>query len=357
MSGIVLKDLVKAFGDFTAVKGINLEIRDGEFLIMVGPSGCGKTTTLNMISGLVVPTSGEVIIGERVMTHTEPGERELGMVFQDLALFPHMSVFENIAFGLRVKATPETEINERVRKAAEAMHIEQLLGKRPSQCSGGEAQRVALARTIITNPSVYLMDEPLSSLDAKLRVDMRTELKGLHERLGGTFVYVTHDQAEAMTMAERIVVMSDGQIEQLGGPLDIYRKPISRFVAGFFGTPTMNFLDGEIVAENGGPVFVAEQIRVPLANSTPASLADRKATLGVRSEHVIAGDQGSMAGRVSLIEPLGDATLVFFEYGGGSRLVAKIDPDRPVGRGDNLSFDFDAENCHLFDTDSGARLN
>ncbi len=357
MARIVLKDLVKKFGNFTAVKGINLEIRDGELLIMVGPSGCGKTTTLNMISGLVVPTSGEVTIGERVVTHTEPGERGLGMVFQDLALFPHMSVFENIAFGLRVKKAPDQEVNERVRQAAEAMHILPLLDKRPSQCSGGEAQRVALARTIITNPSVYLMDEPLSSLDAKLRVDMRTELKGLHERLGGTFVYVTHDQAEAMTMAERIVVMSGGQIEQLGGPLDIYRKPVSRFVAGFFGMPTMNFLEGEIVAENGGPVFVAEQIRVPLANGMSAGLAGREATLGVRSEHVIAGDQGSMAGRVILIEPLGDATLVFFEYGGGSRLVAKVDPDRPFRPGDNFSFAFEADKCHLFDTDSGARLN
>lgn len=356
MAGIVLKDLVKQFGNFTAVKEINLEIRDGEFLIMVGPSGCGKTTTLNMISGLVTPTSGDITIGERLVTQTEPGERGLGMVFQDLALFPHMSVFENIAFGLRVKNTPDQEVKERVRQAAEAMHILPLLDKRPSQCSGGEAQRVALARTIITNPSVYLMDEPLSSLDAKLRVDMRTELKGLHERLGGTFVYVTHDQAEAMTMAERIVVMSSGQIEQLGGPLDIYRKPVSRFVAGFFGMPTMNFLEGEIVAENGGPVFVAEQIRVPLANGTPASLVGRKAALGVRSEHVITGD-GTIGGTVRLIEPLGDATLVFFDYGGPTRLVAKVDPDRSFRPGDNLRFAFDAENCHLFDTDNGARLN
>jgi len=353
---IVLKDLVKAFGDFTAVKGINLEIGDGEFLIMVGPSGCGKTTTLNMISGLVVPTSGEVIIGERVVTHIEPGERGLGMVFQDLALFPHMSVFENIAFGLRVKDTPQPEIDQRVREAAEAMHIEQLLDKRPGQCSGGEAQRVALARTLVTNPAVYLMDEPLSSLDAKLRVDMRTELKGLHKRLSGTFVYVTHDQAEAMTMADRIVVMNGGQIEQLGGPLDIYRKPASRFVAGFFGTPTMNFLDGEIAAGDGAPVFVTDAIRAPLSSDLPASLAGRKATLGVRSEHVLAGD-GTIGGTVSLIEPLGDATLVFFDYGGPARLVAKVDPDKVIEPGDNLSFAFDAGNCHLFDTDSGARLN
>ncbi|NNE83052.1 MAG: ABC transporter ATP-binding protein [Alphaproteobacteria bacterium] len=338
------------------MKGINLEINDGEFLIMVGPSGCGKTTTLNMISGLVMPSSGEISIGENDVTHTEPGERGLGMVFQDLALFPHMSVFENIAFGLRVKNTSEQEVKDRVQQAAEAMHIEQLLSKRPGQCSGGEAQRVALARTIVTNPSVYLMDEPLSSLDAKLRIDMRTELKGLHERLSGTFVYVTHDQAEAMTMADRIVVMNGGEIEQLGGPLDIYRKPATRFVAGFFGMPTMNFLDGEIAAVDGAPMFVTDGIKAPLEGDLPANLSGRKATLGVRSEHVLA-TEAENGGKVSLIEPLGDATLVYFDYGGPTRLVSKVDPDRLFAPGDDLTFAFDANNCHLFDADNGARLN
>ena len=195
MARISIKDLVKTFGGYAAVNGINLEIRDGEFLIMVGPSGCGKTTTLNMISGLETPTSGQIVIGNTVVNDLEPGERGLGMVFQDLALFPHMTVFENIAFGLRVKKLPESEITARVTAAAAAVHIEALLDKLPRQCSGGESQRVALARTIVTAPSVFLMDEPLSSLDAKLRVDMRTELKSLHKRLGATFVYVTHDQA------------------------------------------------------------------------------------------------------------------------------------------------------------------
>jgi len=208
---ISLKNLVKHFGNVVAVAGINLEIADGEFLILVGPSGCGKTTTLNMISGLETPTSGEVCIDDRVVNDVDPGERDLGMVFQDLALFPHMSVFENIAFGLRVKKMPEDEIRRLVRKAAETMRIAKLLDKRPSQCSGGEAQRVALARTVVRNPAVFLMDEPLSSLDAKLRVDMRTEIKHLHEQIKATFVYVTHDQAEAMTMADRIVVMRDGE--------------------------------------------------------------------------------------------------------------------------------------------------
>ena len=360
MAGIVLKDLVKEFGSFAAVKGIDLEIHDGEFLILVGPSGCGKTTTLNMISGLVEPTGGDIVIGDRVVTHTEAGERGLGMVFQDLALFPHMTVFENIAFGLRVKNVDADEIRRRVQEAAEAMHIDPLLDKRPGQCSGGEAQRVALARTIVTNPSVYLMDEPLSSLDAKLRVDMRTELKHLHEQLGGTFVYVTHDQAEAMTMADRIAVMNAGRIEQVGGPLDIYRRPVSHFVASFFGVPTMNFLDGTVEEANGAMEFRGAGLTTALDASVDSGLAGRGAVLGVRSEHVLVVDAdtpGATPATVSLIEPLGDATLVFFEHGGARRLVAKVDPDLPAAAGDAIHVTLDTANVHLFDAGNGGRLN
>ena len=360
MAGIVLKDLVKEFGSFAAVKGINLEIHDGEFLILVGPSGCGKTTTLNMISGLVEPTAGDILIGENVVTHTEAGERGLGMVFQDLALFPHMSVFENIAFGLRVKDVAAEEIRRLVNEAADAMHISPLLDKRPSECSGGEAQRVALARTIVTNPSVYLMDEPLSSLDAKLRVEMRTELKHLHEQLGGTFVYVTHDQAEAMTMADRIAVMNAGRIEQLGGPLEIYRRPATHFVAGFFGMPTMNFLDGSVASADGRAEFRGAGLTVALDGSTDAPLGGRDVVLGVRSEHVLVVDAstpGATPATVSLIEPLGDATLLFFEHGGARRMVAKVDPDLPVSVGDGIHVTLDAANLHLFDAGNGDRLN
>ncbi|MGB8434969.1 MAG: ABC transporter ATP-binding protein [Burkholderiales bacterium] len=357
MAQIVLKDVVKQFGAQTAVKGVNLQVRDGEFLIMVGPSGCGKTTTLNMISGLERPTSGEIAIGGQVVNDLEPGERGLGMVFQDLALFPHLTVYENIAFGMRVKKVAEPEIDSRVRAAAEAMHIAALLDKRPAQCSGGESQRVALARTIVTNPSVLLMDEPLSSLDAKLRVDMRTELKRLHDRLSATFVYVTHDQAEAMTMADRIVVMSRGVIEQVGAPLEIYRKPATQFVAGFFGTPTMNFLSGSVEAADGTLMFKTANLRQCLPDGLPGSFAGRNVVLGVRSEHVTVGVNGGTPGTVQLIEPLGAESLVFFEYGGATPLVAKIDPETTLDTGDNLTFAFDPAGFHLFDADSGARLN
>ena len=356
MARIILKDLVKHFGPVVAVAGINLEIRDGEFLILVGPSGCGKTTTLNCISGLERPTSGEVIIGDAVVNDLEPGERQLGMVFQDLALFPHMSVFENIAFGLRVKQVPNDEVRERVLHAARTMRISALLEKQPGQCSGGEAQRVALARTIVTNPSVFLMDEPLSSLDAKLRVDMRTELKHLHEQLKATFVYVTHDQAEAMTMAERIVVMRDGCIQQLGGPLDIYRRPANEFVAGFFGIPTMNFIRGSLEGEEDVLIFRAKSLEQPLPPGTRLENSGKTITLGIRSEHVLVGE-GSKQGRVTLTEPLGDETLVFFEYGGEAALVAKVNPEISLAPGDTVEFEFDLTGFHLFDGETGDRLN
>lgn len=356
MAKIILRDLVKHFGSVVAVNGVNLEVHDGEFLILVGPSGCGKTTTLNCISGLERPTSGEVIIGDVVVNDVEPGERGLGMVFQDLALFPHMSVFENIAFGLRVKEVPNDEVRERVLNAARTMRISSLLEKRPAQCSGGEAQRVALARTIITNPSVFLMDEPLSSLDAKLRVDMRTELKHLHDQLKATFVYVTHDQAEAMTMAERIVVMRDGHIQQSGGPLEIYRRPANEFVGGFFGIPTMNFIQGALEVEAGSFVFRAKNLEQSLAAGIHLENGERAITLGVRSEHVVIG-KGSKQGRVTLTEPMGDETLVFFKYGGDEALVAKVNPEMNLAPGDPIEFEFDIAGFHLFDGETGDRLN
>jgi ABC-type sugar transport system ATPase subunit len=355
VASIALQNLVKTFGTYTAVSGINLDIRDGEFLIMVGPSGCGKTTTLNMISGLETPTSGKIVIGDTVVNDLEPGERGLGMVFQDLALFPHMTVFENIAFGLRVRKLPAAEIMRRVTAAAEAMHIAPLLGKLPRQCSGGESQRVALARTIVTNPAVFLMDEPLSSLDAKLRVDMRTELKRLHGQLKATFIYVTHDQAEAMTMADRIVVMSKGRIEQLGTPLEIYNRPATRFVAGFFGMPTMNFLEGVVEAGAGSSLFRGRGIEQPLPASRSGNLNGGAVSLGVRSEHVLIDGAAQTPGTARLLEPLGDATLVHFDAAEGMSLVAKVPPDTALTPGAPLKFRFAPDHCHLFDAESGQR--
>ncbi len=358
MAEIVLKKLAKTFGAYTAVSGIDLEIRDGEFLIMVGPSGCGKTTTLNMISGLETPTGGEIWIGGNLVNDLEPGERGLGMVFQDLALFPHMNVFENIAFGLRVRKVPETELTARVTAAADAMHIKPLLSKLPRQCSGGESQRVALARTIVTNPSVFLMDEPLSSLDAKLRVDMRTELKRLHAHLKSTFIYVTHDQAEAMTMADRIVVMSKGRIEQLGTPLEIYDRPATQFVAGFFGTPTMNFIEGTMQPAGNEAVFRSGQLQQALPTSSSGVAAGQSVVLGVRAEHVLVNDKGPFSGTVRLLEPLGDSILVHFDGPDSRSLVAKVSArSEPLVPGAPLRFALDASQCHAFDTATAARIN
>jgi ABC-type sugar transport system ATPase subunit len=268
-----------------------------------------------------------------------------------------MTAFENIAFGLRVKKVPEKEIRERVTKAAAAVHIGPLLAKFPRQCSGGESQRVALARTIVTNPSVFLMDEPLSSLDAKLRVDMRTELKALHKRLKATFVYVTHDQAEAMTMADRIVVMSRGRIEQIGTPVEIYKRPATQFVAGFFGTPTMNFLEGTVEVDAGGRKFRAAGIEQPLPDAVPAEIVGRKVVLGVRSEHVLLDSGAPLRGTAQLTEPLGDVTLVYFDYGQSIPLVAKVGPETSLQPGSPLSFRFAPDRCPLFDAGGGMRLH
>ena len=356
MARIKLENLVKTFGpNVTAVAGVNLEIMDGEFMIFVGPSGCGKTTTLNMISGLEQPTSGTVIIGDRVVNDVEPGERGLGMVFQNLALFPHLTVFENMAFGLRVQKVSPAEVHQRVTQSAETFRITHLLSNKPAQCSGGEAQRVALARTTITNPGVLLLDEPLSSLDAKLRIEMRTELKGLHEQLGSTFVYVTHDQAEAMTMADRITVMQSGHIQQIGTPLEIYRRPANLFVAGFFGTPAMNTIQGQAYRDDASG-FRAPHLDLELPKeAVPDAALGREVYLGVRSENVVLGPNGAV-GTVMLTEPLGDVTLVFFSYGGDSRLVAKVDGDCDYRVGDAIRFTCNPSGVLFFDAEQGVRL-
>jgi ABC-type sugar transport system ATPase subunit len=355
VAGIRLERLAKVFGATRAVDGIDLTIPDGEFVVLVGPSGCGKTTTLNMIAGLEIPTSGDIWIGDDRVTEWEPGDRSLGMVFQSLALFPHMTVFDNIAFPLRIKRVAPAEIDRRVRTVSDTVHVGHLLAKRPATLSGGEAQRVALARTLVVEPSVFLMDEPLSSLDAKLRVEMRTEIKRLHDALRSTFVYVTHDQAEAMTMADRIVVMHQGRIQQVGRPLEVYGNPDNRFVAGFFGVPAMNFVEGELRAETGGARFVAQALGLSLPGQR---LGPGPAVLGVRPEHVRLVDGGeSWSAAVSLIEPLGDETLVFLDYGGPSSLVAKVDAEEKLAVGDRRSFTFRRDRIVLFDAATGGRLS
>jgi len=354
VASIRLERLTKVFGATRAVDGIDLAIPDGEFVVLVGPSGCGKTTTLNMIAGLEAPTSGDIWIGDARVTDWEPGERNLGMVFQSLALFPHMTVFDNIAFPLRIKRIAPEAVASQVRAVSDTVHVGHLLDKRPATLSGGEAQRVALARTLVVQPSVFLMDEPLSSLDAKLRVEMRTELKRLHAALRSTFVYVTHDQAEAMTMADRIVVMHQGRIQQVGRPLEIYSDPVNRFVAGFFGVPAMNFVEGELRPEPDGARFVAPALRVTLLGHGGGSGA---AVLGVRPEHVrFADGREGWPATVSLIEPLGDETLLFLDYGGPSSLVAKVDAEEKVAVGDRRSFTFRLDRVVLFDATTGERL-
>jgi multiple sugar transport system ATP-binding protein len=355
MGEIRLVKLRKEFKGTVAVAGTDLEIQEGEFLVLVGPSGCGKTTTLRMIAGLEEPTSGEIYIDGRLANDLEPGQRNLGMVFQNLALFPHKTVFDNIAFGPRMKKVPAEEIRSRVEQVAKTMHITHLLGKLPAQCSGGEAQRVALARTLVTDPAAYLLDEPLSNLDAKLRKEMRAEIDRLHSALRKTFIYVTHDQEEAMTLADRIVVMRDGYIEQVGTPMEIYHDPVNQFVATFFGSPAMNLVGGEVRRKEGGPVFVFNGWHVPLGGM--GEVADGPATLGVRPEAVrVEGARGGIKARVGLVEPLGKETLLYLDYGAERLLIAVAGAACKAEEGESLEFDFGGGRLYLFDA-AGRRLD
>jgi ABC-type sugar transport system ATPase subunit len=320
---IELCNLHKTFGAVVAVKNLSIAIKDGEFVVFVGPSGCGKTTTLRMIAGFEDPTAGEIKIDGKVVNDLEPRDRGLGMVFQSHALFPHKNVAQNIEFGLRMKDVPRPERAKRVREVADMVRIGHLLDKMPAQCSGGESQRVALARTLVTNPSTFLLDEPLSSLDAKLRRELRAECDRLHEELKRTFIYVTHDQEEAMTLADRIVVMRNGEIEQVGSPMEIYSNPVSYFVADFFGSPSMNLVAGKIEHADGVAYFRAEGFSMVLPNRLKRVAADA-ATLGIRPEHVgIRMDGvGDVSLPVRLIEPLGKDTLLYFDDGSERAFVA-----------------------------------
>jgi ABC-type sugar transport system ATPase subunit len=361
---IELFNLTKTFGSLTAVNNLSFTIEDGEFVVFVGPSGCGKTTTLRMIAGFEDPSSGEIRIDGRVVNDVEPRERGLGMVFQSHALFPHKNVAQNIEFGLRMKKVTRLERIKRVREVAEMVRVAHLLDKMPSQCSGGESQRVALARTLVTNPSTFLLDEPLSSLDAKLRRELRAECDRLHQVLKRTFIYVTHDQEEAMTLADRIAVMRNGEIEQSGSPMEIYANPVSYFVADFFGSPSMNLIAGEVVHETDAAReadaarFRAPRFDLPLPRRLAAPHG--RATLGIRPEHVGVRRCGvAPAGAdnvelpVRLVEPLGKDTLLYFEDGTARAFIALSDDPamaelRPGAR---VSLTFDPDRLYLFGED------
>jgi lactose/L-arabinose transport system ATP-binding protein len=356
---IELLNLSKSYGAVPAVKNLTFSIEDGEFVVFVGPSGCGKTTTLRMIAGFEDPTSGEIRIDGRVVNDLEPRDRGLGMVFQSHALFPHKTVAQNIEFGLRMKKVPPDERAKRMREVAEMVRVSHLLGKMPNQCSGGESQRVALARTLVTNPSTFLLDEPLSSLDAKLRRELRAECDRLHQALNRTFIYVTHDQEEAMTLADRIVVMRAGEVEQVGSPMEIYSNPVSYFVADFFGSPSMNLVAGEIVADADRSRFRSGAFDIILPGRFK-SVQPGGVTLGIRPEHIRVADNGGaeLTLPVRLVEPLGRDTLLYFDSGAERNFVAVTEglSMSEVPAGAQLGLTLDPANLHLFNG-TGRRID
>jgi multiple sugar transport system ATP-binding protein len=378
MAGVTLRKLVKRFSkDVTAVDQLDLEIRDGEFMVLVGPSGCGKTTALRMIAGLEEATSGEILIGERVVNDVSPKDRDIAMVFQNYALFPHMTVYDNMAFGLRLKRKPasrpwpfntvkafdKTEIDRRVRETAGQLGLENLLTRKPKELSGGQRQRVALGRAIVREPKVFLMDEPLSNLDAKLRVHTRAELIKLHRRLGITTVYVTHDQVEAMTMGDRIAVMNGGVLQQCDTPLNLYNRPANMFVAGFIGSPAMNFLPVRLDAEGPQLFAVADGLKLQLPPQQAEAAhryVGRECIFGIRPEHILdrslpgtlsPSTGNTVVAGVDVLEPLGHNVGLYITLG-GQTLTALVDSRTKAQVGQPLEMVMDLENCHLFDKDT-----
>jgi ABC-type sugar transport system ATPase subunit len=356
---IELCNLEKSFGAVKAVKDLNFTIEDGEFVVFVGPSGCGKTTTLRMIAGFEDPTAGEIRIDGRVVNDLEPRDRGLGMVFQSHALFPHKNVAQNIEFGLRMRKVRPEERAKRVREVADMVRIGHLLDKMPNQCSGGESQRVALARTLVTNPSTFLLDEPLSSLDAKLRRELRAECDRLHQALKRTFIFVTHDQEEAMTLADRIVVMRAGEIVQVGSPMEIYSNPVNYFVADFFGSPSMNLIGGTIVQQGADSKFRSGALDVALPERFKM-VKPGAATLGIRPENVDAavGGRGDLDLPVRLVEPLGKDTLLYFDVGTERAFIAVSEglAMADVSVGERIALTLEQSHIHLFDAE-GRRID
>jgi multiple sugar transport system ATP-binding protein len=353
MAEVTVKNVVKRYGTVQVMHGVSVDIEDGQFVVLVGPSGCGKSTLLRMIAGLEQISGGEIKIGGRVVNDVLPKDRDIAMVFQSYALYPHKTVAENMGFALKIKGRPKSEIDEKVNRAASILDLGHLLDRYPKQLSGGQRQRVAMGRAIVRDPQVFLFDEPLSNLDAKLRVAMRVEIKELHQRLKTTIVYVTHDQIEAMTMADKIVVMRDGHVEQIGAPLDLYDHPGNTFVAGFIGSPAMNFLKGRIDSADGRQVFVAEG-GATLPVEGVAAEPGHAVVYGIRPEHIDVRP-GGLPARVSVLEPTGSETQVFARL--GEDAIDAIVKDRlDVRPGEEIGLHIDPRRAHIFDGATGARI-
>ena len=364
MARVELRNLRKSFGSFEAIRGVDLTIEEGSFVVFVGPSGCGKSTLLRLIAGLEEPTGGTILIDDEDVTDLSPAERSLAMVFQSYALYPHMSVRDNMAFGLRLAGVDRASQDRKIQEAAQTLKLDALLHRRPRELSGGQRQRVAIGRAIVREPQVFLFDEPLSNLDAALRVQMRTEIARLHHRLGATMIFVTHDQTEAMTMADRIVVLRAGIIEQVGAPLDRYERPANLFVAGFLGSPKMNLLPGRVAAVEGGEALVetASGARIPAAVRPGATSPGDAVTLGLRPEMFELSPDGPFEGRVELVEQLGHVQLVYASLPDGTPLVAELRDRRPpkvdsavrLGLGRGIRHVFDAKGFSITRHEEGA---
>ncbi len=360
MAELSLKNVVKRYGALEVIHGANLKVKDGEFVVFVGPSGCGKSTLLRMIAGLEDISGGDIVIGGKTVSDADPADRGIAMVFQSYALYPHMTVAENLSFGLRMNGNPKADTQKRVSRAAEILQINELMDRRPKQLSGGQRQRVAIGRAIVREPQVFLFDEPLSNLDAELRVQMRVEISRLHKQLGTTMIYVTHDQTEAMTLADKIVVLRAGNIEQVGAPLDLYDDPANRFVAGFVGSPKMNFLDSTIVGGGGDSVTLAldsdPAVRLTLPIKERVNEGAR-VSLGIRPEHFAdaGGGDADLTVHVDVAEHLGNTSYVYARTEGGEQLIIERPESRDVGNRDRLTVGLYARRAFLFNS-KGERL-
>ena len=358
MARLQLKDVYKSFNQTDVITGIDLDIEHGEFVVFVGPSGCGKSTLLRMIAGLETISSGELWIGDELCNDVHPGDRGIAMVFQSYALYPHMSVYDNIGFNMKVTGVARDVRDAKIKNAARILQMEHLLDRKPSQLSGGQRQRVAIGRAIVREPRVFLFDEPLSNLDAALRVDTRMELAKLHQELGATMVYVTHDQVEAMTLADKIVVLNGGVVQQVGTPIELYQRPANRFVAGFIGSPKMNFIPVEVsgIGTNSLKVRSSDVSEFEVPAATAGTKVGDKLTLGIRPQELRLAADGPITGTVAVVERLGSETIVNGDLVDGSTILAVLDGDRPLDIGSSVQFAFDSDKAVLFNEQGIALL-